>query len=287
MAILSAAGALASMIDAPGRARMAALFDPAPDAQLAAGFATQTEIADLSAELTRLRSETRLLALEKEAMAIKIATLEDGFGPITGSIPDPAEPDLAELAPADLAPADPGPAGTPPEAAPAEPDRAAETAPRSVRTIDIGYVPRPGKQDRYATPPTPAPKPVATATPDDASVQAETAQAETDLAALASPTARVIPSAVGQTRFAVQLGTADSMDEVRQMWTAIANAHDILVGRLEPAVAIAEADETIRLRLLAGPFADAGDAIQVCSLLNDRGVDCRAVRSEGQKLVMR
>ena len=272
MAILSAAGALASAVDAPGRARIAALFDPASDAQLAGGFATHSEIADLSAELTRLRSETRLLALEKEAMAIKIATLESDFGPITGSIPDPA--------------------GIRQDEPPTDPDGTAETAPRSVRTIDVGYVARPGKQDRYATPPTPAPKPVATATPDDASVQAdtaqaETAQAETDLAALASPAARVIPSAVSQTRFAVQLGIADTMDEVRQMWTAIANAHDILVGRLEPAVAIAEADETIRLRLLAGPFADAGDAIQVCSLLNERGVDCRAVRSEGQKLVMR
>ncbi|MCZ7642042.1 MAG: hypothetical protein M5U33_03920 [Pseudorhodoplanes sp.] len=45
-------------------------------------------------------------------------------------------------------------------------------------------------------------------------------------------------------------------------------------------MALTEQDGTLRLRLLAGPFANAADAIQLCAVLVRRGVDCRAVPSE-------
>jgi hypothetical protein len=295
MAVLSAGGAIAAAMDQTGRERVAALFEPA-ETQVAGDFVTQTEIETLSAELTRLRSETRLLALEKEAMAIKIATLESEFGPITGSIPDPAETELDDAAiEAAEAAADAAMPETEGELEPVSAPGAAEnveaaedaasrdaTHPKPVRTIDVGFVPLPVDRKHALAPTEPEPL-----EETEASVSPSTPGSADALSDLASPAARILPSSVGKTHFAIQLGMADSMKDVRELWKALVQENDILIGRLEPVVAIAEDDETIRLRLLAGPFADAADAIQLCTLLVERGVDCRAVRNEGQKLVMR
>lgn len=316
MAVLSLGAVVVASVDETGQQRIAALFVPG-QMQVAGDFATQSEIADLSAELTRLRSETRLLALEREALAIKIAALESEFGPITGSVPDAAgiegETELDEIAVSEEVSPEPITASRPLE-------------PKAVRTIDVGFVPLPKDRknaispemaatEQAADPMTePASEPagemaaemapemtteppaepeaaeaVPAVKPDPAAAAAaDTAgEEETRLSELASPMARVIPSSVAQTHFAIQLGVADTMTEVRKMWTSMSNEHDLLIGRLEPAVAIAEEKNKIRVRLLAGPFDDAADAIQLCTLLVERGIDCRAVRNEGQKLVMR
>jgi hypothetical protein len=290
MAALSLGVVVVASVDDTGQQRIAALF-VTDEMQVAGDFATQSEFADLSAEITRLRSETRLLALEREAMAIKIATLESEFGPITGSIPASAEiEDEAEL-------------DAVVETEEDSPEPAVATGPlepRSVRTIDVGFVPLPKDRKSAISPEAGAPEapaidPIASpAAPADSeqggspeTMAGTTDEAEVALTDLASPMARVIPSSVAQTHFAIQLGVADTMTDVRAMWTSISNEHDLLVGRLEPAVAIAEEKNKIRVRLLAGPFNDAADAIQLCTMLIERGVDCRAVRNEGQKLVMR
>jgi hypothetical protein len=304
MAALSLGVVVAASIDDTGQQRIAALFVPG-EMHVAGDFATQSEFADLSAEITRLRSETRLLALEREAMAIKIAALESEFGPITGSIPDPANSDPAEIAGETVAETELEAAAVTEEDLREQAAESGPLEPKSVRTIDVGFVPLPKERKNAISPEAaatdepsidpgvdgpPAPA-TAGSEPDKPSetmaAAVDPANEETELATLASPLARVIPSSVAQTHFAIQLGVADTMTDVRAMWTSISNEHDLLVGRLEPAVAIAEEKNKIRVRLLAGPFNDAADAIQLCTMLIERGVDCRAVRNEGQKLVMR
>jgi len=248
-----------------GKERLAELLEPRPTevAQIDAPEA----IARLSEEITRLRSETRRIALEKEALNLKITALEADFGPVTGSIPDVSDVEL-EAAEAELEPVEA------PQAADAlqEPEMPEpETAqPRTVRTIDVGYSPLPLSSEQADT----------KATIPEEDINAELAEA-------ANPYARSLPTEVSRTRFAVQLGIGDTMDEVRDQWVRLSTEQDILVGPLEPAVAISEDGDKIRIRLLAGPFANAADAIQLCTVLTDRDVDCRAVRSEGQRLVMR
>lgn len=238
-----------------GRQRLAELFEPSPIEM--ARFDGPAEIGRLSEEITRLRSETRMLALEKEALNIKIAALESDYGPITGSIPDAADVeaqtgvDDPEPRSVDIDLADTG-----------------EIKPKAVRTIDVGFSPLPLESGGEET------------------VLAEEA-INSELAELADPTARRLPTEVSRTRFALQLGVGDTMDAVRSRWITLSREQDILLGPLEPAIAISEEGEKIRIRLLAGPFINAADAIQVCMLLMERGVECQAVRSEGQKLVMR
>ncbi len=151
MAALSAGAVIVASIDETGQERVAALFVPA-ETQVAGDFASQSEIADLSNELTRLRSETRLMALEREAMAIKIATLESEFGPITGSIPDPAKSNPAEIAGETVA-------ETELEAMALTEDDLRDQAatsrplePKSVRTIDVGFVPLPKERKNAISP---------------------------------------------------------------------------------------------------------------------------------------
>ncbi len=300
MALLSVGGVIASAAEETGRSRIAALFQP-DDVGVGETFATQSEIVDLTAEIVRLRSETRLLALEKEAMATKIAALESELGPITGSISDAGVAAEAAVEAASAAAEDALEA-----AAATDGNEAPEAESRPVRTLDIGMITLPADRKNgeapNASPPNaslpqgvalPLEKPEMPAAKSasepagDPETEAATEDTETDLASLASPAARVIPSSVGQTRFAIELGMTDSMKNVRELWKKLSNDNDILIGRLEPMVAIAEEKDKIRVRLLAGPFSDAADAIQLCTLLIERGVDCRAVRSEGQRLVMR
>lgn len=237
-----------------GKARLAALFEPR--AETAAVPDLRDDLGRMSNEITRLRSETRLLALEKEALQVKIAALENEIGPVTGSLPDArrAEPEpVTELLPvADIRP----------DAAPAHP-----AAPRE--TVDVGFAPLPldvRSDDAAATPP-------------EEAIQA-------DLARMAHPAARALPTEISRTRFAVEIGAADTMAGLRELWRRLSRENRPLIGALDPAVALTEQDGTLRLRLLAGPFANAADAIQLCAVLVRRGVDCRAVPSEGQQLVM-
>lgn len=278
LALASAGAAAFSAADENGRQRLAALLRTDDATRIADGFASQDKIAGLAVEITRLRSETRLLALEKEAMSIKIAALEAEFGPLTGSIPDPAGTNVAFDA------AKPVEGSEVDMALAAEPD-ATEMAPKPVRTIDVGFVPLPTAREGDTA--RDAGKNESAAAPGDARSVEKLPDATSNMSALASPVARVVASDVVQTRFAIQLAIVDTMDAARARWKALAKDQGLLVGGLDPFVAIAEEASGIRIRLLAGPFANAEDAIQVCSALLDRNIDCRAVRSEGQHLVMR
>lgn len=263
MAALSAAAVAVSAVSEDGQQRVAALF--APDEPQVAEFASVDEIERLSAEIARLKSETRFLALEKQALTIKLSSLETEWGPLTASIPDPSDISSDGLLTAPVGP-DRADAVTPDGLTPDDP----AAGPRQVRTIDVGFVPLPLDEARIDD---------ALAPPED--------EILAEISALAHPLARRFPSQVVRTRFAIEVGAEPTMDAARERWTALRLAHGPLLGGLDPAVAIAEGGEALQLRLLAGPFIDAADAITTCAALLEQDIDCRAVRSEGQKLVMR
>ncbi|ESR26576.1 hypothetical protein N177_0795 [Lutibaculum baratangense AMV1] len=88
-ATTAAASAIVAATDPTGRERMAEILSPRPPrAQIADVGAAPSEDAT-SEEIARLRNETRLLALEKKALAIRLALLasEGDAATVTGSIP--------------------------------------------------------------------------------------------------------------------------------------------------------------------------------------------------------
>lgn len=260
MAAASVAALVHSATSETGRARVAMLFEPR---MVASDRDLEADIARMANEITRLRSETRLLALEKEALQIKMAALESEIGPLTGSLPDAAR--------AAGAPAEPSPASAPhaEQAAGEPPAPAVHDADADGGDVQVGFQPLPLdiKSDDPA------------ASPSQVDIHEE-------LVRLAHPAARNLPTEISRTRFAVEIGSGATMNEIRELWRRLSRENRPLIGGLEPAVALAEQDGGLKLRLLAGPFQNAADAIQLCALLVGRGVDCRAVPSQGQQLVM-
>lgn len=264
MAAASVVALVHSAMSEAGRARVALLFEPRAIA--VADRDLQADIARMTNEITRLRSETRLLALEKEAMQIKMAALESEIGPLTGSIPDAARIEV-EAAAEELSAAIPTHGDLSAIDSPAGNQQPADG--RSADDIEVGF--------------RPLPLDVRTDDPAAAPSQGDIHQ---ELVSMAHPAARNLPTEISRTRFAVEIGSAETMSEVRELWRRLSRENRPLIGGLDPAVAIAEQDGALKLRLLAGPFQNAADAIQLCALMVGRGVDCRAVPSQGQHLVM-
>ncbi|TCT12542.1 sporulation related protein [Tepidamorphus gemmatus] len=262
MAAASVAALIHSATSETGRARVAMLFEPRV---AVSARDLEAEITRMTTEITRLRSETRLLALEKEALQIKIAALESEIGPLTGSLPDAARESAGASAGSVPAPA--APAADPAARGPSAPEEPGARTPAADVRVGFQSLPLDTRSDDPA------------AAPSQSDIHEE-------LVSLAHPDARSVPTEISRTRFAVEIGSGVTMSEIRELWRRLSRENRPLIGGLEPAVAIAEQDGGLRLRLLAGPFQNAADAVQLCAVLVGRGVDCRAVPSQGQQLVM-
>ena len=95
------------------------------------------------------------------------------------------------------------------------------------------------------------------------------------------------PTVMMRTSFAIEIGHADSMKELRARWKEIADAHRPELAGFDPLVAVRETDKgKLVLRLLAGPMSNAADAITLCMQIRDKGADCTPVSYEGQRLAL-
>ena len=76
-------------------------------------------------------------------------------------------------------------------------------------------------------------------------------------------------SARTATAYGVDLGSATSFKSLHAHWTAIRSAHPQLFEGLRPSVTLRESARSNRteLRLVVGPFANAGAAAQLCAEL--------------------
>ena len=123
--------------------------------------------------------------------------------------------------------------------------------------------------------------------------KAEPAPAPTEVAAAATKPPGAAESeapaiAVQQTRFAIDLGGANSVDGLRALWRGVTKSNPE-VGALRPIIMIKEGGTGLgmQLRLGAGPLINAAAAAKLCAGLAENERHCETTVFDGQRLSMR
>jgi hypothetical protein len=93
---------------------------------------------------------------------------------------------------------------------------------------------------------------------------------------------------VQQTRFAVDLGSANSIDGLRAMWRGLIKSNPEIAA-LRPIIMIKEGKTGpgMQLRLGAGPLVNAAAAAKFCAALVENGRPCETTVFDGQRLSVR
>lgn len=123
------------------------------------------------------------------------------------------------------------------------------------------------------------PEPAAAAPTDIAAVEAKPAEtAENEAPAIA----------VQQTRFAIELGGANSVDGLRALWRGVTKSNPAIAA-LRPIIMIKEGATGLgmQLRLGAGPLINAAAAAKLCAGLAENDRHCETTVFDGQRLSMR
>ncbi|WP_439392221.1 hypothetical protein ACRQ5Q_21215 [Bradyrhizobium sp. PMVTL-01] len=92
--------------------------------------------------------------------------------------------------------------------------------------------------------------------------------------------------AVQQTRFAIELGGANSIDGLRALWRGVTKSNPE-VAALRPIIMIKEGGNGMQLRLGAGPLINAAAAAKLCAGLSESNRHCETTVFDGQRLSMR
>lgn len=125
------------------------------------------------------------------------------------------------------------------------------------------------------------PDKLATAEPSPA-VDAENTKPTdtTDTGASATPAQK--------TEFAVDLGTANSLNGLRALWRGLSKTHKELAA-LRPIIIVKEGNNGLgmQLRLGAGPLSDAAAAAKICANLAESQRACETTVYDGQRLAIR
>ncbi|MGY8704843.1 hypothetical protein RAD16_03750 [Bradyrhizobium sp. 18BD] len=120
----------------------------------------------------------------------------------------------------------------------------------------------------------------------------EPAPAPTEVAAAAKPPeaaeSEAPAIAVQQTRFAIDLGGANSLDGLRALWRGVTKSNPE-VAALRPIIMIKEGATGLgmQLRLGAGPLINAAAAAKLCAGLAESDRHCETTVFDGQRLSMR
>lgn len=129
--------------------------------------------------------------------------------------------------------------------------------------------------------------------PETAEKKPEAAPAPTEAAAAPAkpPEASEAESpaiAVQQTRFAIYLGAANSVDGLRALWRGLSKSNPE-VAALRPIIMIKEGNNGLgmQLRLGAGPLINAAAAAKLCAGLAENDRHCETTVFDGQRLSMR
>jgi hypothetical protein len=94
--------------------------------------------------------------------------------------------------------------------------------------------------------------------------------------------------AVQQTRFAIDLGGANSLDGLRALWRGLTKSNPEIAA-LRPIIMIKEGNAGLgmQLRLGAGPLINAAAAAKLCAGLAENDRHCETTVFDGQRLSMR
>jgi len=121
----------------------------------------------------------------------------------------------------------------------------------------------------------------------------EPAPAPTEVAAASAKPSEATESeapaiAVQQTRFAIDLGGANSIDGLRALWRGVTKSHPEIAA-LRPIIMIKEGATGLgmQLRLGAGPLINAAAAAKLCAGLAENDRHCETTVFDGQRLSMR
>ncbi len=88
---------------------------------------------------------------------------------------------------------------------------------------------------------------------------------------------------VPRTEFGIDLGGANSLDNLRVMWSRLIKTHKTL-SALTPVVTVKERNAGTQLRLVAGPITDAATAAKLCAGLTAADQFCETAMYDGQRL---
>ncbi|QIP09746.1 hypothetical protein [Bradyrhizobium symbiodeficiens] len=123
--------------------------------------------------------------------------------------------------------------------------------------------------------------------------KAEPAPAPTEVVATAAKAPEATENdspaiAVQQTRFAIDLGGANSVDGLRALWRGLSKSNPEIAA-LRPIIMIKEGTTGLgmQLRLGAGPLVNAAAAAKFCAILAENDRHCETTVFDGQRLSLR
>jgi hypothetical protein len=267
-------------------------------------------------EARRLAAAIETLNSDRDRLYSRVTVLEQGLDSVTGAIarqsasaPKPQEapsasgPAAPSVAPVASTPASSGDkprneatkdAAKEPPAGPQQTSAAASLVQQSPQsTSAVPVLPLVPQKSIMAPPDPAASKLIQAADPAEkaADRKAEAAPAITEMAAAkptegAEPEQPAIP--VQQTRFAVELGGANSIDGLRALWRGLLKSNPELAA-LRPIIMIKEGTTGLgmQLRLGAGPLLNAAAAAKFCAGLAENERHCETTVFDGQRLSLR
>ena len=253
-----------------------ALSQAAPDKQIAVQDELYKRVeAQRVAENRRLEERLRELAADRDKLTSRIATLEQNFGDLTGSI----KRDIAAVAATALTNKQ-DPAAPPPVVA------APPVTSASVNTASVMASPTPSSPRR--------PEPAAAAPTVMPETPARTEAAPTpppQIVMVPMPPTRVAvatqaaPEQPRKPELGIDLGGARSMEILQARWIAVKANFGPLIEGLRPLAGYDDRPGIIPHRLVVGPLPNGAAAAQLCSRFAASKVPCRPTDYAGEKLV--
>jgi hypothetical protein len=248
-----------------------ALSRATPEKQIALEDALFKRVEAQRAEETRrLEARIRELATDREKLNARVATLEQNFGDLTGSI----KRDLAAVAATALAakPEMPPQAAMPPQT----PTPVLAAPPATAAPTTNAPVSAPMK-------PEPAPQAQA---PDAAPAQPpQVVNVPMPPARVAAATTQAVPEEPRKPELGIDLGGARTMEILQARWVAVKANFGPLIEGLRPLAGYDDRPGIIPHRLIVGPLPNGAAAAQLCSRFAASKVPCRPTNYAGERLV--
>jgi hypothetical protein len=207
-------------------------------------------IAQLELETQMLIEQVRALSSDRDRLAGRVALLESSVDDMTGTIKRQAAATAAALA--------------------------ARTAP-----------PAPQSQLTLVQPTASAIAPVAGADVKADSAITASVPLPPERASAAQASAEPLTPSTSPNQFALELGSAPSLEGVQQRWITVKASFGPLLSNLHPLAAAERRQGKAGYRLVVGPLPNSPAATALCAHFNAAHTPCRAVKFEGEQIAQR
>jgi hypothetical protein len=253
-------------------------------------------------ELTEIKASLRELSQQMAELNARLKPIEKVVGPVA-ALPPSASVSTSLPVPPPIAPASAPPAAAAPPAPPPAEEAESPQAEAPQPAVDSAAEAKPVEQAAVEPAPTPAEPPQVAVSPIEEDPAEEAPEPSSDVSAPAPPAAPVedvsppapaatesaaldplaLPPAAndGSTRYGIEIGIVTKQDGLRPLWREFLTNHGALVAGLQPRRVLAP-DK--KWRLIAGPFASAGEAAQACALFKKASRPCEATVYAGDAL---